>query len=107
MRDEERPVASHPSSLIPHPCLIPHPAPPTVLYVHHRPELGGAPTSLYQLLCALDRQRFRPVVLCPKGDTAALFASAGVPVHRGPIFTFSHVVTCTYHGLRWAMLARE
>jgi len=78
-----------------------------VLYVHHRPELGGAPTSLYRLLCALDRERFRPVVLCPEGDTAAYFASAGVPVHSGPICTFSHVVTCTYHGLRWAMLARE
>jgi glycosyltransferase involved in cell wall biosynthesis len=81
--------------------------PPTVLYVHHRPELGGAPTSLYQLLRSLDRQRFRPVVLCPGGDAASLFAAAGVPVHRGPSCTFSHMVTCTYHGLRWAMLARE
>src|SRR6266851_5507986 len=81
--------------------------PPTVLFVHHRPELGGAPTSLYHLLRALDRERFHPVVLCPGGDTAALFAATGVPVYRGPICTFSHVVTCTYHGLRWAMLARE
>jgi glycosyltransferase involved in cell wall biosynthesis len=80
---------------------------PTVLYVHHRPELGGAPTSLYQLLKALDRERYRPVVLCPGGDAAELFASAGVPVHEAPIAVFSHVVTCTYHGLRWAMLARE
>jgi L-malate glycosyltransferase len=79
----------------------------TVLYIHHRPELGGAPTSLYQLLRALDRDRFRPVVLCPEGETAALFEKADVPVHRGPISTFTHVVTCTYHGLRWAMLARE
>src|SRR5215218_8436641 len=79
----------------------------TVLYVHHRPELGGAPTSLYQLLRALDRDRFRPVVLCPEGETAALFAKADVPVRRGPISTFTHVVTCTYHGLRWVMLARE
>jgi glycosyltransferase involved in cell wall biosynthesis len=78
-----------------------------VIYVHHRPELGGAPTSLHHLLCALDRDRFRPVVFCPEGDTAMLFASAGVPVYRGPVCTFSHVVTCTYHGLRWAMLARE
>ena len=28
-------------------------------------------------------------------------------MHRAPICTFSHVVTCTYHGLRWAMLGRE
>lgn len=82
-------------------------SPVTVLYVHHRPELGGAPTSLFQLLCALDRKRFRPVVLCPGGDAGALFASADVPVHRAPISTFSHVVTCTYQGLRWAMLGRE
>ncbi len=81
--------------------------PVTVLYVHHRPELGGAPTSLYQLLRAVDRKRYRPVVLCPPGDTAALFASAGVPVHLAPMATFTHVVTCTYHGLRWAMLPRE
>ncbi len=101
MREEKIAAVPHPSS------LIPRPSPPTVLYVHHRPELGGAPTSLYHLLGALDRERFRPVVLCPKGDTAALFASAGVPVYPGPISTFSHVVTCTYHGLRWAMLARE
>jgi glycosyltransferase involved in cell wall biosynthesis len=81
--------------------------PVTVLYVHHRPELGGAPTSLYQLLRTLDRRRFRPVVLCPGGETAALFEKADVPVHRGPISTFTHIVTSTYHGLRWAMLARE
>jgi glycosyltransferase involved in cell wall biosynthesis len=81
--------------------------PQTVLYIHHRPELGGAPTSLHQLLRALDRGRFRPVVLCPGGAAAALFASAGVPVHEVPISTFTHVVTCTYHGLRWGMLVRE
>jgi glycosyltransferase involved in cell wall biosynthesis len=82
-------------------------SPATVLYVHHRPELGGAPTSLFHLLQALDRRRFRPVVLCPGGDAAALFREADVPVHRGPICAFTHVITCTYSGLRWAMLARE
>jgi glycosyltransferase involved in cell wall biosynthesis len=81
--------------------------PRTVLYVHHRPELGGAPTSLFHLLCGLDRDRYRPVMLCPRGAAAALFASAGVPVYKGPISTFTHVVTSTYHGLRWGMLARE
>ncbi len=95
--------ASIRSTLIAHHSSLPV----TVLYVHHRPELGGAPTSLYHLLAGLDRKRFRPVIFCPEGDTARLFASADVPVYRGPIATFSHVVTCTYHGLRWAMLARE
>jgi glycosyltransferase involved in cell wall biosynthesis len=47
------------------------------------------------------------VVLCPGGEAGALFASAGVPVFQGPISTFTHVVTCTYHGLRWVMLLRE
>jgi glycosyltransferase involved in cell wall biosynthesis len=46
-------------------------------------------------------------VFCPGGDAAALFESAGAPVHVGTIATFSHVVTCTYTGLRWAMVARE
>jgi L-malate glycosyltransferase len=97
-----------PSLLVPDASrLIAPKAAATVLYVHHRPELGGAPTSLVQLLRALDRERFRPVVLCPGGETAALFANADVAVHRGPISTFTHVVTCTYHGLRWVMLARE
>src|SRR5690242_916011 len=66
----------------------PRAAPPTVLYIHHRPELGGAPTSMYQLLRALDRRRFRPVVFCPGGEAAELFASTGVPVYHGPICTF-------------------
>jgi hypothetical protein len=52
---------------------LPRSSPATVLYVHHRPELGGAPTSLFHLLKALDRRRFRPVVLCPGGDAASLF----------------------------------
>src|SRR5215210_3606197 len=77
---------------------------PTVLYVHHRPELGGAPTSLYLLLRSLDRRRYRPVVLCPGGEAGALFRSAGVPVHVGPISSFTHVVTCEYRGLRWSLL---
>jgi glycosyltransferase involved in cell wall biosynthesis len=59
------------------------------------------------LLRALDRERFRPVVLCPPGETASLFAAEGVTVHQGPISTFTHVVTCTYHGPRWSMLVRE
>jgi hypothetical protein len=40
--------------------------------VHHRPQLGGAPSSLAQLIANLDR-RFEPHVYCPDGPAARLF----------------------------------
>src|ERR687898_221598 len=50
-----------------------------VLYVHHRPQLGGAPSSLAQLIRHLDA-RFEPHVFCPEGPAAELFAEAGATV---------------------------
>jgi glycosyltransferase involved in cell wall biosynthesis len=78
-----------------------------ILYVHHRRELGGAPTSLAYLVRNLDRTRFEPHVYCPPGDSASLFRTAGAEVHEGPVSSFTHIWASTYRGLRWLLLARE
>ncbi len=78
-----------------------------ILYVHHRQELGGAPTSLAYLLRNLDRTRFEPHVFCPPGDAAALFRAAGAEVHEGPVSSFTHIWASTYRGLRWLILVQE
>lgn len=83
------------------------PAPLRVLFVHHRSELGGAPTSLYYLIRELDRERFEPHVFCPPGPAAELFASAGAIVHRGPVASFTHIWASQYRGRRWLLFVRE
>jgi glycosyltransferase involved in cell wall biosynthesis len=51
------------------------PVPPRrVLYVHHRSELGGAPTSLSYLISNLGDE-FEPHVYCPPGRANELFSS--------------------------------
>ena len=81
--------------------------PVPILYVHHRPELGGAPTSLYYLIRQLDRTRFEPHVYCPSGPVTALFRDAGAIVHEGPASAFTHIWASTYSGRRWLLLGRE
>ena len=78
-----------------------------ILYVHHRPELGGAPRSLYYLLQELDRERFEPHVYCPAGPVTALFKEAGAIVHEGPVAAFTHIWASSYQGRRWLMLGAE
>jgi glycosyltransferase involved in cell wall biosynthesis len=78
-----------------------------ILFVHHRPELGGAPESLAYLIRELDRSRFEPHVYCPPGPAAAVFSGAGAVVHTGPVAAFTHIWASTYRGPRWALLARE
>jgi glycosyltransferase involved in cell wall biosynthesis len=78
-----------------------------ILYVHHRPELGGAPTSLYYFLLALDKEEFEPHVFCPPGPAAALFESAGAVVRTGPVAGFTHIWASTYRGRRWLLFVRE
>lgn len=92
-------IAPHLSTTLPRPSRI--------LYVHHRPELGGAPVSLSGLISNLDRERFSPVVYCPPGPAADLFAQAGAEIVTGPIATFTHVWASYYSGLRWLLLGRE
>ena len=77
-----------------------------ILYVHHRPQLGGAPSSLAQLIRHLDT-RFEPHVFCPEGPAADLFADAGAIVHTGKVSIFAHAWDSPYEGLRWLVLSRE
>jgi glycosyltransferase involved in cell wall biosynthesis len=81
--------------------------PRKILYVHHRPELGGAPSSLSNLLRTLDRDRFEPHVYCPEGPVTRLFESSGAIVHVGPVATFTHIWASTYKGRRWVLLGDE
>jgi glycosyltransferase involved in cell wall biosynthesis len=77
-----------------------------ILYVHHRPQLGGAPSSLAQLIANLD-DRFEAHVFCPEGPAAELFAEAGATVHTGDVSIFAHAWDSPYEGLRWLVLGRE
>jgi glycosyltransferase involved in cell wall biosynthesis len=77
-----------------------------ILYVHHRPQLGGAPSSLAQLIQYLE-PRFEPHVFCPEGPAAELFAEAGATVHTGEVSIFAHAWDSPYEGLRWLVLGRE
>jgi glycosyltransferase involved in cell wall biosynthesis len=78
-----------------------------ILYVHHRSEPGGAPTSLSFVIANLDRKRFEPHVFCPPGRAAELFRDAGATVHEGTVAAFTHIWASTYRGRRWLLLARE
>lgn len=78
-----------------------------LLYVHHRPELGGAPSSLSHLLRALDHDRFEAHVYCPPGPVTRLFEASGAVVHEGPVAAFTHIWASTYRGRRWVLFARE
>ena len=78
-----------------------------VLYVHHRRELGGAPSSLSYLIRNLDRDKFEPHVYTPPGPAARLFKEAGATVHEGPVSAFTHIWASVYRGRRWMLFARE
>jgi glycosyltransferase involved in cell wall biosynthesis len=86
--------------------ILPRPERIPILYVHHRPQLGGAPSSLAQLIRHLD-PRFEPHVFCPEGPAADLFADAGAIVHTGKVSIFAHAWDSPYEGLRWIVLSRE
>lgn len=81
--------------------------PRPILYVHHRPELGGAPQSLRYLIENLDRDRYEPHVYCPAGPAAESFAASGARVHHGDVAAFTHIWASTYGGRRWLLLGRE
>jgi len=57
----------------------------TVLYVDHAPAMGGAEHSLLALLTALDRDRFRPVLVAADGPMAEAARCLAVPVHLIPM----------------------
>ena len=81
--------------------------PTRILFVHHRPEPGGAPTSLVRLIESLDPAEFEAHVYSPPGPAAELFARAGATVHTGPVASFTHVWTSVYRGRRWLLLLLE
>lgn len=78
-----------------------------ILFVHHRSELGGAPTSLSYLIHALDPSEFDVHIFCPRGEVEELFRSAGATVHTGAVSTFTHIWASTYKGRRWLLFGRE
>lgn len=86
--------------------LLPSATRTRILFVHHRPQLGGAPTSLAHLIANLD-ERFEPHVYGPPGASAELFASVGATVHTGPVSVFVHTWENKYAGFRWLVLLRE
>ena len=77
-----------------------------VLFVHHRTQLGGAPTSLAWLIRNLGPS-YEPHVYVPEGPSADLFRSAGATVHPGPTSIFAHAWDSPYSGIRWLILGRE
>src|SRR5437868_649828 len=81
--------------------------PRRILLVHHRSELGGAPTSLSYLIRELREHEFEPHIYCPPGPAAELFRDAGAEVHPGPVAGFTHIWASTYRGRRWLLLGRE
>lgn len=77
-----------------------------VLYVHHRPEDGGAPRSLAELIRYLNDE-IEPAAVCPPGAAADMLAGAGVRVLVGPVSSVDHTWRSTYRGPRAALLTRE
>lgn len=86
---------------------MPEQQPLPILFIHHRSELGGAPTSLSHLIRQLDRARWEPYVYCPDGPAAELFRSAGATVWTGPVASFTHIWASVYRGRRWLLFGRE
>ena len=78
-----------------------------ILYVHHRSELGGAPTSLSYIIRNLDPERYEAHVFCPPGPAADLFRESGATVHTGVVAGFTHIWASVYRGRRWLLLLRE
>src|SRR5437870_2446828 len=87
--------------------VTPSRRPIPILLVHHRSELGGAPTSLSYLIRELDRESFEPHIYCPPGPAAQLFREAGATIHTGPVAGFTHIWASTYRGRRWLLFLRE
>lgn len=77
-----------------------------ILFVHHRSQLGGAPSSLALLIGELD-PRFDVHIFVPAGPASDLFASMGATVHNGPVAIFAHAWDSPYKGFRWVILLRE
>jgi len=61
-------------------------SPRTILYINATAELGGTDTDLYATVRALDKTRFRPIVMLPgPGPFDAAYAAMGVEVLHTPL----------------------
>ncbi|MBL8725826.1 MAG: glycosyltransferase family 4 protein [Planctomycetes bacterium] len=70
----------------------------TVVYVSATDELGGADASLFELVQALDRSRFRAHVVVPHvGPYAARYRTLGVPVHVVPLRKLKNTKNLLWH----------
>jgi glycosyltransferase involved in cell wall biosynthesis len=79
---------------------------PRILFVHHRPQLGGGIRSLSLLVSELDAE-WEPHAIVPEGPSADLLRAAGAVVHPAPVPAFTHTWDVQYRGWRWLVLARE
>ena len=63
-----------------------------ILFIHHWGGYGGAGTSLANLILTLDRDKFEPVVVCPKGEVVEQLKDTGAEVRLAPrpIHAFPH-----------------
>ena len=74
-------------------------------YVSATDELGGADASLYELIVALDRERFEPHVVVPhEGPFAARYRALGVAVHVLPLQKLKRTLDPRWH-LSWLLRA--
>ena len=73
----------------------------TILFLHHFGGIGGALTSLSNVIRALPRDRFKSIVVCPPGDAVGLFEGTGAEVRIAPrpIFGFGHVSGISHNAL--------
>jgi len=64
-----------------------------ILFVHQTGGWGGAGIMLANIIGALDRTCFVPVVVCPPGDAVEQLTRAGAEVHVAPqpIHQFTHI----------------
>jgi glycosyltransferase involved in cell wall biosynthesis len=79
-----------------------------VLYIHHRPELGGAPTSLALLLAEIARRPDVVIrVLCPPGPVLEYFRRQNFDTQAIPISAIYHIPGNSYKGFRWLLCLKE
>jgi glycosyltransferase involved in cell wall biosynthesis len=63
--------------------------PCSILFINHSSQIGGAEISLRELIQALDRRMFKPIVACPPGGQFAdEIERSGIVVHRVNIARF-------------------
>ncbi|MHB9024886.1 MAG: glycosyltransferase family 4 protein [Armatimonadota bacterium] len=64
-----------------------------ILFIHQTGGWGGAGIMLANIISALDRRQFAPVVVCPPGAAELHFANAGAEVRIAPrpLYQFTHL----------------